>query len=323
MIALVGIVAVIGAGMYLTRERPTDHINPNDLKTIPGAGSWADNEATPPIRHAPPPVAVAAPVLPQQVQTPITQHGPTCDESCQARRRLLAAAQGSGMSILVPGANTLELNQANAPLKAASTTPRCTRHCILANSWLYATLETGINSDHPGDVIARVSENVRDTVTQTEILIPYGSKLHGMVKPAQYVNLNNTSVNVDWDSLQLPNGAEIVLPHLPAADVAGYPGLHDKVDRHLTQTWGPAVLVSAITAGMMLAQNPTYGSYQGYSSTQQASGAFANTLGGQTNASLNMLLQQARPTITVAPGTALRVLITRDLPLDHPYEEHP
>ncbi len=192
---------------------------------------------------------------------------------------------------------------------------------MLANSWIYAVLETGIKSDQPGDVIARVSQDVRDTVTQTEVLIPQGSKLHGAVSQSSAFNLNNTSVTVKWDSLQLPNGVEIALPKLPSADTDGYPGLSDKVDRHIAQTWLPSILVSAITAGSMLATTSTYGSAQGYSATSEALGQFGSSIGSQSIGNLGLMFQQLRPSIEIRKGTIFRVLVTRDLRFDQPYDE--
>jgi type IV secretion system protein VirB10 len=182
-------------------------------------------------------------------------------------------------------------------------------------------LETGIKSDQPGDVIARISQDVRDTVTQTEVLIPQGSKLHGTVDQTAAVNLNNTSVTVNWDSLQLPNGAEVPLPKLPSADTNGYPGLSDKVDRHLAHTWLPSILVSAITAGSMLSTTSTYGSAQGYSATSEALGQFGSSLGSQSVGNLNQMFQQLRPSIEIRKGTTFRILVTHDLRFDQPYTE--
>jgi type IV secretion system protein VirB10 len=318
MIALVAMAAVVFAGLYLTREKPKPQYSADDLKQSPGAGSWADKERAP----APAPAARPQPTAPphfarispaQPVYRQPSRGCPACDE----RRRLLAQADASTMTVRVPGTNTLEIDPTPTPI---STRPG-PAHTVLANSWLYAVLETGIRSDQPGDVIARVSQDVRDTVTQTEVLIPVGSKLHGLVKNSATVNLNNTAVTVDWDSLQLPNGAEVSLPKLPSADTDGYPGLSDKVNRHIVQTWAPSVLVSAITAASMLSTTTTYGSVQGYSPTSQALGQFGNSLGSRSIGNLDSMLQQIRPSIDVRKGTIFRVLVTRDLSFDGAYQD--
>ncbi len=296
LIALLGLAVLVGIAMYLTRPTPKEKANPNEFAQTPGAGSWADKESFTPPRPAhilqpsePPHIAI----VPHQVYR---QQGPACGPACEARNRLLAQAQASDMTIKVGGLNILELN-------------------------LYASLETAINSDRPGDVVARTTMNTRDTVHQDEILIPAGSKLHGKVKDSMTVNLNNPSVMVLWDSLRLPNGAEVALPNLPSADVDGAPGLSDKLDRHIAQTWIPSFAIAAVTAAGMLATTPVYGSSQGYSPASAATGQFGNSLSSRAASNLNLMLQQVRPTIEVRKGTLIRILITHDLPFEGPYEQ--
>ncbi|MGO9268169.1 MAG: TrbI/VirB10 family protein [Candidatus Binataceae bacterium] len=321
MLATFAMLFGLAGGLYLTAERPKPKYSEGDFRQPPGAGAWADKEA----QATPTPAVVAAvpsPVVAPHVTTfnaPVEQYRPAAlpCTACEEGERLLAAAQGSAMTVPIAGANTLDLNQTPTTIATRPAPP----HAVLANSWIYAVLETGIESDQPGDVIARVSQDVRDTVTQTEVLIPQGSKLHGAVSQSPGLNLNNTSVTVNWDSLQLPNGAEIALPRLPSADTEGYPGLSDKVDRHLAQTWLPSILISAITAGSMLATTSTYGSAQGYSATSQALGQFGSSLGGQSIGNLGMMFQQLRPSIEIRKGTIFRVLVTRDLRFDQPYDE--
>lgn len=145
--------------------------------------------------------------------------------------------------------------------------------------------------------------------------------LHGFQKGRSQVEQNDTGLLVEFDTLTMPNGAEIPLPKAPAADSQGYPGLSDQVDNHYVRTWSPALLIAAITAGTMLAQNPTYGSYQGYNAEQQALGAGASSLGGNANARLASSLNTLKPTLTIRPGYVMRVLVNRDMTFDGPYQQ--
>jgi hypothetical protein len=283
-------------------------------------GSWYKRDFASPVPSAAPtPAPMPAPrlIAPAQVYRPAP--APTPDMAAEERRRILMRAMSSDLSVKLDGTNVLEMPRRDPRQLTVSLKP-APPHTIVAWSYLYATLETGISSDHPGDVIARVSQDARDSVTQTEVLIPMGSKLHGIERGSGQVGINDTSIIVTWDDLTLPNGAHIPLPKMPAADTQGYPGLSDEVDRHLAATWGPALAISAITAGVMLAQNPTYGGYQGYSGMQEATGAFANSLGTHATQQLNAALMIAKPTIVVRPGAPFRVLLTRDLVFPGPYE---
>jgi type IV secretory pathway VirB10-like protein len=186
-------------------------------------------------------------------------------------------------------------------------------HTITAWTWIDGTLETGVDSDHPGDVIGRVSQDVRDSVNQTEVLIPAGSILHGWHGGREEVNPNDTSLLVAWRDLEFPNGARIQLPDMPGTDVSGVPGFSQLIDHHYARTWTPTILISAITAATSLAQHPTYGGYQGYNGEQQAFGAGAETLSTHAIGQLGTALNALRPTIKVEPGYHFKVLCTKDL----------
>jgi type IV secretion system protein VirB10 len=186
-------------------------------------------------------------------------------------------------------------------------------HTITAWTWLYGTLETGIDSDHPGDMLARVSQDVKDSVTQNEVLIPMGSKLHGYQRGRQEVQRNDTSLIVTWDDFEFPNGTHIPLPQMPGADTAGYPGFEDLVNHHYARTWTPALLISGITAATMLASRPTFGGVNGYSASQEALGAGAQSLGSRATGQLSEDLDSEKPTLVIRPGYPFRILVTRDL----------
>jgi type IV secretion system protein VirB10 len=248
--------------------------------------------------------------VPYQASRPATP-----DPAHEERIRHYQRAVSSDLMVKIDKGSTLETprlltaQQADHSPIAVNAKP-APPHTISAWTFIYGTLETGIRSDHPGDVIGRVSQDVKDTVTQTETLIPMGSRLHGIQRGAQQVQLNDTSIVVTWDDIEFPNGGHIPIPRMPGTDSEGYPGFEDLVDRHLAQTWGPAVLVSAITAGTMLATRPTYGGINGYDPMQQAAGSFGQTLGTRAVGGLNSEASQTKPTITIREGYTFRVLVT-------------
>ena len=280
MIAIGVLIFGVVAGFFFShRAAPTQPYNAADFATNGVDPNWYKGPYTAPPPSAAPTLAPVAPpaahvFVPAQVDRPSAAATP--DMAAQERARSLMRAMSSDLDVKVAGANVLEMPPHDTQRLAVAPNS-APPHTLTAWNYLYAVLETGISSDHPGDVIARLSQDARDSVTQTEVLIPMGSKLHGIERGSGQVGINDKSIIVVWDDLTLPNGGHVPLPHLPAADAQGYPGLTDEVDRHLASTWGPALLISSITAGVMLAQHPTFGSYQGYDATQQASGAFAST----------------------------------------------
>ncbi len=228
-------------------------------------------------------------------------------------------AMASDLQVKIEGANVLETPRRDPQQVAVATTP-APPHTLLAWSFIYATLMTPIDSDHSGDVLAKVSHPVRDQ-TETEVLIPAGSIVHGEQNGTNLANFNDHSLSVVWDDIELPNGAHVPVPKMNGMDANGSPGVSGQVDTHLRSIWLPAILTSAITAGVMLAQNPTYGSAQGYSSTQQASGAFASSMGGIATNNLYSRLMSVRPTITIAKGTPIRILVNRNFVFPGAYED--
>jgi type IV secretion system protein VirB10 len=251
----------------------------------------------------------------------------TLSEDARERRERYRKALASDVTVKVSH-QVLEaprlVGTGNAPaasspiIVAAQPAPP---HTISAWTWIYGTLETGIESDHPGDVLARVSQDVKDSVTQTELLIPIGSKLHGYQRGRQQVERNDTSLVVTWDDIEFPDGAHIPLPQMPGADTAGYPGFEDIVNNHYARTWTPALLISGITAATMLASRPTYGGINGYSPEQEALGAGAESLGTRAVGQVGADMGSAKPTITIRPGYEFRILVTRDLVFSGPYKQ--
>jgi type IV secretory pathway VirB10-like protein len=284
-------------------------------------------QATPaPMRVAAAPFHPASSPPPQMVQSPYQAQpkaSPAVSEFERMRQREYMAALSSEIGVKQDNGQTLEtprISVSNAESSPIDVSPQpAPPHTLSAWSWIYATLETGIDSDHPGDVLGRISQDVKDSVTQTEVLIPMGSKLHGIQGGREALNQNDQTLIVRWDDIEFPNGGHVQLGDMPGADPSGYPGFEDLVDNHYARTWTPAVLISAITAGSMLASNPTYGSAGGYNVTQEALGAGASRMGSFGQEQLMSQLINNKPTIVIRPGYQFRVLITRDLVFSQPY----
>lgn len=317
----------------LERHNPPSAPTAPALRDARSDNSWYEHVTKPTAAAVPSPktvpTMVAAPSpAPLQVMPYQQAHAvPTMSEEARQRLERYHKALASELTIK-PDRQVLEtprlISTGNAPSAGAPITivaQSAPPHTITAWSWIYGTLETGIQSDHPGDVLARVSQDVKDSVTQTEVLIPMGSKLHGYQGGPQQVQRNDASLLVSWDDIEFPNGAHIPLPHMPGADTAGYPGFADLVDHHYARTWTPAVLISGITAATMLASRPTFGSVNGYSAEQEALGAGAQSLGSRAAGQLSTDLGTAKPTLTIRPGYEFRILVTRDLIFSGPYRQ--
>jgi type IV secretory pathway VirB10-like protein len=333
-IALTGgfLLGLIAFFVALERRRPPAPTIP-ELRDARSNNDWYERVTRPASTTRPSPNAAATPTTVQPPAQPLVmpyqQPHATATLSEDARERLERYRKALASDVTVKVSHqVLEaprlVGTGHAPaatgpiVVAAEPAPP---HTISAWTWIYGTLETGIESDHPGDVLARVSQDVKDSVTQTEVLIPMGSKLHGYQRGRQQVERNDTSLLVTWDDIEFPNGAHIPLPHMPGADTAGYPGFADLINNHYARTWTPAVLISGITAATMLASRPTYGGINGYRPEQEALGAGAESLGTRAAGQLGAGIGYAKPTITIRPGYEFRILVTRDLVFSRPYKQ--
>lgn len=182
-------------------------------------------------------------------------------------------------------------------------------YTLQAGSIIPAALITGLRSDAPGLAIAQVTNDVHDSLGGGFLLIPAGSRLIGT-----YVTTTTTGqsrLGVAWTRLILPTGQSIVLDKLPAADAQGMAGLKDGVDRHWRAVWSGAALSTVLAIGAEI----------GAADEDELSRAVRRGVSG----AVSDVGQQAvgrglarTPTLTIRPGTPLRVLLSRDLVLE-PY----
>ncbi|GCE84526.1 TrbI/VirB10 family protein [Komagataeibacter diospyri] len=183
---------------------------------------------------------------------------------------------------------------------------------LMAGSIIPAALATGIRSELPGDITARVTENVYDSRTGHILLIPQGSILFGVYN--SQVGFGQTRVQMVWTRLIFPDTRALTLQRLPGMDASGYTGLHDRVDNHWGQVFEAAILSTILSIG----------SEADISSGQ---GGIAQALRMGASQSFNQAGEQIvarslsiRPTAVNRPGLPMRVMVKTDLVL-RPYGE--
>lgn len=175
---------------------------------------------------------------------------------------------------------------------------------LLAGSVISASLITGLNSDLPGMVTAQVTQNVYDTVSGRILLVPQGSRLIG--KYDSVVAFGQKRALVVWQRLILPNGGSVRLDNMPATDPSGYTGLSDKVDFHTWSLLKGVAIATLLGVGSELSIN-------GESDLVEAIRQSAQTGTSRAGDQITQRNLDVQPTITIRPGTPVRVLVTRDL----------
>lgn len=180
---------------------------------------------------------------------------------------------------------------------------------------------TGINSDLPGNMIAQVSQNVYDTATGKNLLIPQGARLYGIYDSR--VVYGQQRVLIAWNRIIFPDGSSMSIGAMPGADMAGVAGFADEVNNHYLRIFGSAVLMSLVTGGMAYAMdsanNNVGSSGNGTSMQDEMTSALAAQL-GQTTTTLLQKNLNIKPTLEVRPGYQFNIVVTKDLVFRQPYQ---
>lgn len=185
---------------------------------------------------------------------------------------------------------------------------------LKAGTLIPATLLTGIDSDLPGTITAKVSRDVFDTVSGNYLLIPQGTTLIGMYD--SQIAYGQSRILIAWSRLIFPNGESFDLEGEPGVDLVGMAGLHDLTNNHYTRIFGSALLFSAFGAAGQLSQPQTA---TGQLTVQEMVYAAVGQQMTQTGSQLAEKNMNIQPTIQIQVGNNFNVLLTRDIILPREY----
>ena len=196
----------------------------------------------------------------------------------------------------------------------APTTP----YLVRAGAVIPATLISGINSELPGQIVAQVSQDVFDTATGQYLLIPHGTKIVGQY--SSEIVFGQRAVLTAWQRLTFPDAKVLDIGAMQGSDSAGYAGFRDKVNNHLLRTFGSALLMSIITAGVEISQD-SYDSND--DNSVRAGDVMSASLGQELGSVSSEVIRKnmnVSPTLEIRQGYRLNVMVTKDLELPVPYQ---
>jgi len=183
-------------------------------------------------------------------------------------------------------------------------------YVLQAGAVIPAALVTGLRSDLPGQITARVTQHIYDSPTGRFLLIPQGARLIGEYDSR--VAFGQRRVLLIWTRMILPNGRSIFLERQPGADEAGYAGLEDGVDYHWGQLLRAAGLATVLNIGLEFGQDED-------DEIAEAIRDGAQDTVGRAGDEIVRRQLTVPPTLTIRPGFPVRVMVARDLILE-PYE---
>ena len=192
-----------------------------------------------------------------------------------------------------------------------------TKYTAKAGTFIPMIMQSGVNTDLPGSIIGKVSQNVYDTPTGKYLLIPQGSTLLGSY--SANVTYGQTRVLIAWNSLIYPNGDEVKLSGQPGTDLEGYAGLNDQVNNHYWSLFGNTFILSVLSAGLEYNQNNSSNSLNNGSSFSSSLSNSSGQMMGQAAASVIQKSINIAPTLIIRNGFRGNVLLTQDLSLPSPY----
>ena len=182
---------------------------------------------------------------------------------------------------------------------------------LKAGDFIPAIVETAMNSDVYGKVVvAKVTQNIYDTVTGNYLLIPQGTVLTGVYD--SNITWGQERLLVVWQRLRLPNGDTITLDNLQGVDMIGQAGLPGKVNNHFATLLKGVLLSSAMgaTAAIVTDDDDDWRSEAG-----EGAGLSIIQIGDKfTTKALDR-----QPTIEIKAGERFNVMIHSDIILK-PYK---
>jgi type IV secretory pathway VirB10-like protein len=180
---------------------------------------------------------------------------------------------------------------------------------VKAGTIIPGVLISGVNSDLPGQIIGQVREDVYDSATGQNLLIPAGARLIGTYDNG--VTLGQTRALVAWTRIIYPDGSSLSLNMMPGADQSGYAGFHDKVNNHYWRIFGNGLMLSLFSAGIQLSQ-PQKNTGYGYDSQQIIAAELGRQM-GQLGMEMTRRNMDIQPTLEIRPGYRFNVMVTKDI----------
>ena len=244
---------------------------------------------------------VAEELLTAQIQSPAVVYadGPRGGQSGAAVADPAATGTGgpvlSGNEQFLQTARPLEVQEA-----AHLAYPERT---LTQGSVIQAALQTAINSDLPGSVVAVVSEPV-PAFSGDRILIPRGSRLFGQYRSG--IDMHQKRILILWTRVLTPDGTSMEIAAI-GGDQLGRSGLTGLVDTKFAERFGGAALISVIGAAPAVAAEST---------NNETTSIVLGDVGSDLQDAVGSVIADQvsiAPTIYVDQGASVTVLVDRDV----------
>lgn len=178
---------------------------------------------------------------------------------------------------------------------------------VQAGTVVHLALETGLSSELPGVVMARVTKPVYDPGLN-HVVIPSGTRVLGTYNAR--VEKGQTRAQVLWTTLVWDGGSSFDLGGMPGVDLGGQSGLEASVDNHFDKALAGAALSGVLSASASALAGST--NQLNVDPRQQAIYGAAQPFQESGEALSKQYLDLA-PTLTLEPGALVGLLVPHDL----------
>jgi type IV secretion system protein VirB10 len=178
--------------------------------------------------------------------------------------------------------------------------------CLFPGTIIHAILISRIDTDYPGPIHARVTENVYDSMTGKNLLIPQGTVLQGNYSSS---SIGVSKVQIAWESMVINYGGtayQVSLGGMAGVDKRGRAGIAGTLDDHYFEWLKAAGIISFFT----LLNSEVM--YQTNGQTNPQIRELIDINQGIVNRISDRLIERAldiQPTVRVANGTAVSVSV--------------
>lgn len=175
-----------------------------------------------------------------------------------------------------------------------------------------------VNSDLPGQCRGQVSENVYDSATGENLLIPAGAKL--LCTYDSMVSFGQNRLLIAWKEIEFPDGSFLLLDRMPGTGADGAAGMAGQVNNHYGRIAASVALLSLFSAASQLTQpRRAAGVYGGYDAQQILTAA----MGREISMTGRMFLQRElsiQPTIEIPFGTKFNIAVSQAMVFDRVWQ---
>jgi len=182
-------------------------------------------------------------------------------------------------------------------------------NALWAGTVIPGVLETAINTDLPGNVLARVTQNIYDSQTGQSLLIPQGTLL--IARYGSSVSFAQSRVQIIWDTMIRPDGFQIDLGGANGVDRQGMSGMAAKTDEHWFEYLKAAGIITlfSVANARMTETAAKYATDASAANIAEANSELVNQIGGGlVSRAINI-----QPTLTVENGALINIMLNNTL----------